>query len=209
MTNTIGIKVTTVAPFNYGHLAVSGGVATIAEFINDKAICFSLCASLGMLSPSPFPPEKDHLRDMRRIPWRASMLRTENPALLSPIARRSDLGIEGGYQVNIRRASASGNFKEYFSIQEVPPGQEFEGILVGEDPFEIAGMDEFSIRIGSNRTGIARIRKCDTPESVTVNVATGALFGRKIPVDRFILNEMLASPEMTATDAAVEMSKWH
>lgn len=43
MSHVIGLKLTTLTPFNYGHLLVSGGVSTIPEVINDRAVMFSLC----------------------------------------------------------------------------------------------------------------------------------------------------------------------
>jgi hypothetical protein len=39
-------------PFNYGHLAVQGGVATIPEIIGDRAVAFALAAALGLMRAS-------------------------------------------------------------------------------------------------------------------------------------------------------------
>jgi len=205
----VGLKLTTLTPFNYGHLLVSGGVATIPDVINDRAVVFALCAALGKMSRSLVLPEKDVLGHMREIPWRTSLFTTDVPRLLRPIARRSDLGIEGGYQDQVQRASSSGNFKEYFTIQEVPAYQEFYGILDGEvDPFEIAEADEFCIRVGSNRTGMVRVEKANVSK-VRLNVATAKLFGRDLHCDRFVLDQIGMSKPMDVADAVSEMRQWH
>jgi hypothetical protein len=76
-------------------------------------------------------------------------------------ASNSVPSVEGGYPDRVRRAAASGNFKEYFSIQEVPAGQDYSGAVFGEDPFERVSDvgDAIVVRIGSNRTGMLKIER--------------------------------------------------
>jgi hypothetical protein len=203
------IKATTLTPFNYGHLAVQGGVATIPELIGDRAIAFALAAALGMMRASVVLPPKDYRTHLAAMPWRTSVLETETPRLLPPLARRSDLGAEGGYPDKVRRAAASGNFKEYFTIQEVPPGQVFHGAVFGEDPFaRIEGMDALVVRIGSNRTGMLKIERDDSVETVRLNAATALLFGRSLTVERYVLHEMQLTPSMGLVPASQEVEAW-
>ncbi len=209
MTNVIGLKAKIIAPFNYGHLLVNGGVATIPDYINDRAILFSIANALGMLAGSLVLPEKPMYRQhIGLLPWRASLFHCDQSRLNPPLARRSDLGVEGGYQDNIRRATGSGNFKEYFTIQEVPAFQEFFGLLTGPDPFEMAGSDSLCVRIGSNRTGMALLSKCEA-KTARLNAATARLFERVLPVERFILDSMQATQMVTPAEAASEMSQWN
>lgn len=165
--------------------------------------------ALGKMSRSLVLPEKDVVGHIRQMPWRTSLFTTSTPRLLPPLARRSDLGVEGGYQNAVRRASGGGNFKEYFSIQEVPPYQVFTGLLVGDiNPFKIAESDSFCIQIGSNRTGMVRVEKHDVGE-VKLNVATAKLFGRELKCERFILDKIGMSTAMNVDVAANEMRQWH
>lgn len=90
-TSIHGVRLTTVTPFNYGHLLVQGGVATIPDLIGDRAVAFALCGALGMLSKCPVPPGKDYKGHLASMPWRTSVFQTDNPVLLPPLARRSDL----------------------------------------------------------------------------------------------------------------------
>jgi hypothetical protein len=204
------IKATTLSPFNYGHLAVQGGVATIPEVIPDRAICFALCAALGMMSPRLALPAKDYRSHIGAMPWRASMLIADAPRLLPPIARRSDLGVEGGYPDKVRRAASSGNFKEFFTIQEVPPEQVFRGAIFGMDPFLVVnGSSSLVVRIGSNRTGMVLVERDDSVKSVRLNASTAALFGRPLPAERYLLDEMQMTPELSLEDASAEVAQWN
>jgi hypothetical protein len=206
----IPIRATTLSPFNYGHLAVQGGVATIPELIGDRAIAFALAAALGMMRASSVLPCKDYRSHLKAMPWRTSVLETDAPRLLPPLARRSDLGVEGGYPEKVRRAAASGNFKEYFTIQEVPPGQVFQGAVFGEDPFARAGgVKDFAVRVGSNRTGMLKIERDDSVTQVRLNAATALLFGRSLPVERYVLHELQLTAAFKDLDtAAREVETW-
>lgn len=204
------IRATTLTPFNYGHLAVQGGVATIPELIGDRAIAFALSAALGLMRSSVvLPPRKDYRAHLAAMPWRTSILETDEPRLLPPLARRSDLGAEGGYPEKVRRASASGNFKEFFTIQEVPVGQVFHGAVFGADPLAwIDAVDHLVVRIGSNRTGMLKIERDDNGRTVRLNATTALLFGRSLPVERYVLYDMQLTKSLNLADAAQEVETW-
>ncbi len=203
------IRATTLTPYNYGHLAVQGGVATIPELIGDRAVAFALAAALGMMRASVVLPSKDYHTHLGAMPWRTSVLETDSPRLLPPLARRSDLGAEGGYPEKVRRAAASGNFKEYFTIQEVPQGQVFRGAVFGEDPFaRVDGVNTLVVRIGSNRTGMLKIERDDSVKEVRLNAATALLFGRRLEIERYVLHEMQLTPSLALDDAAREVEAW-
>jgi hypothetical protein len=207
----IPIKATTLTPFNYGHLAIQGGVATIPDMIGDRAIAFAMAAALGMMRAAAVPPDKDYQAHLTAMPWRTSVLEADNPKLLPPLARRSDLGVEGGYPDRVRRAAASGNFKEFFLIQEVPAGQVFRGAFFGMDPFAheaVGGHIEIIVRIGSNRTGMVKIERDASINTVRLNAATAMLFGRRLPVERYVLHETQLTASMVLSEAAEEVSQW-
>lgn len=205
----VPIRASVLAPFNYGHLAVQGGVATIPEIVSDTAIAFGLCAAMGMLHTCLRPPEENYRLHISRMPWRTSMLTCNRPRLLPPLARRSDLGVEGGYPSKVQRAAKSGNFKEFFTIQEVPCEQVFQGAVFGLDPFLEAGEDRIVVRIGSNRTGILLIEKDEDSREVRLNAATGALFSRSVPVARYLTHRLQMSPPMSLDAAARETAEWN
>jgi hypothetical protein len=203
------VRATTLSPFHYGHLAVQGGTATISEFIGDRAVVFGLCSAFGLMSSSLILPEKpNYRRHLGAMPWRTSMFHTHNPRLLPPLARRSDLGAEGGYPDRVRRAANTGNFKEFFTIQEVPPDQVFHGAIFGEDPFERIGSDKIVTRIGSNRTGLLLLERGDANEPIRLNAATAALFDRSVRSERYILHDMQVSASMSLDGAVLEVAQW-
>jgi hypothetical protein len=203
------IRGITLTPYNYGHLAVQGGVATIPELIGDRALAFALAAALGMMQASVVLPSKNYRTHLAAMPWRTSVLETDSPRLLPPLARRSDLGAEGGYPEKVRRAAASGNFKEFFTIQEVPQGQVFRGAVFGEDPFaRVDGVNTLVVRIGSNRTGMLKIERDDSVKEVRLNAATALLFGRQLEIERYVLHEMQLTPSLALDDAAREVEAW-
>jgi hypothetical protein len=205
------IRATTLTPFNYGHLSVQGGVATIPEIIGDRAVAFALAAALGMMRACVVLPAKDYRGHLAAMPWRLSVLETKDPRLLPPLARRSDLGVEGGYPDRVRRAAASGNFKEFFSIQEVPAGQDYRGAVFGENPFELVPntSDAIVVRIGSNRTGMLKLERAASIETVRLNAATALLFGRRLRVERYFLHETQLTARMTLDEAASEVGTWN
>jgi hypothetical protein len=206
---TTPVRARTLTPFYWHHLAVQGGSATIPEAISDRALCFALCGALGMMNTRLLmPPKPDYRRHLSMMPWRASMLLTDQPRLLPPLAMRSDLGVEGGYPDKVRRAASSGNFKEFFTIQEVPPGQVFRGSIFGMDPFQLTGHDSVVVRIGARRTGMLLLERDPGIRLVRLNASTARLFDRILPMERYLLGDMQMTSEMSLEDAAAEVAKW-
>lgn len=209
----VPLRAETLTPLAYGSLAVDGGVASISEILGDRALAFALCAAFGMMSSSSVLPQSaDYREDLSRMPWRTSLLKARSSHLLPPLAKRSDLGIEGGYQNNFRVAAGTGDFKEFFTIQEIAPGSIYDGALFVEDeamdPFAIAGCDEVVVRMGNSRTGQVLLTRGAGDMPVRLNAATAWLFGRRLPVDRFYLHNLQASPFMSLEEAAGEVSAW-
>ena len=129
------IQAETLTPFAYHSLMVQSGTATLPELISDNALMFGLASTLGMMRGSVCLPEKDYRRDMDAMPWRASVLTTDTPRLLPPVARRLNLDEEGGMKQKLYAITSKGNLKTYFFTQEVPAGVVFTGALFGFDPF--------------------------------------------------------------------------
>jgi hypothetical protein len=202
------LRATTLTPYHWNHLAVTGGTATIPEAIPDRAFCFALAVALGMATQSLLIPKMDYRRHLAAMPWRASMLLTSDPRLLPSLSRRSDLGVEGGYPDRVQRATKSGNFKEFYSIQEVPEGQVFRGATFGMDPFERAGTDDFVVRIGEGRTGMLRLQRDPEVKTVRLNASTARLFDMELPSSRYLLGSIQMSPEMSLQEAASVVASW-
>lgn len=209
MTAVIGLKATTLTPFAYHSLAVQGGTATLPELISDSALCFGLANALGYARAWCALPAKDYKRDWSAMPWRASVLVTERPRLLPPIARRLNLEEEGGFQKKLRDVVSKGNLKQFWSIQEVPPAVEFKGALFGPDPFKVVGADEIVIRVGLHRNGMVKLEPDRTVDRVRLNAATAMLFEQELTVERFLLYGLQLTMPMPLKDAAEEVSKWN
>ncbi len=203
-----GIQAETLTPFAYHSLMVQSGTATLPELVSDNALMFGLAATLGMVRNSVCLPDKDYRRDLAAMPWRASVLTTENPRLLPPVARRLNLEEEGGMKQKLYAVTSKGNLKTYFFTQEVPPGVVFNGALFGFDPFEYSGQDELVIRIGLHRNGMLRLRRSEDGQ-VRLNAATAALFGRELPVERYLLYGLQLTSAMPTKQALQEVQQWN
>jgi hypothetical protein len=81
MNNIIPLKLTTLSPFNYGHLAIQGGVSTISSIINDRAFCFALANTIGITSNKVALPEKDYKKHWNQIPFKSSLFINYNPKI--------------------------------------------------------------------------------------------------------------------------------
>ncbi|QTR52809.1 hypothetical protein [Thiothrix unzii] len=203
-----GIQAETLTPFAYHSLMVQGGTATLPELVSDQALMFGLAATLGMMRSSVCLPTKDYRRDMEAMPWRASVLMTEQPRLLSPVVRRLNLTEEAGYKRRIQDVVKKGNLKDFFTTQEVPPSVVFTGALFGFDPFAYSGQDELVIRIGLHRNGMLRLRPVKV-EQVRLNAATAALFGHELSVERYLLYGLQLTERMPVKDALQAVQQWN
>lgn len=208
--NAIGIEATTLTPFCYHSLMVQSGTATLPELINDCAVAFGLAATLGMTAARTGLPPKNYRRHLAAMPYRTSVFVTDIPRLLPPLTRRLNLDAEAGIQEKIQNVAKKGNLKDFFYTQEVPPGQEFRGMVFGFEgfnPFEYAGETELVIRVGLHRNGMVRLREADI-HKVRLNAWTAALFKCELPVDRFCLHNIQLTPWMEPNAAATEAAKW-
>ena len=208
---SIGIRAETLSPFAYHSLMVQGGTATLPELISDNAIAFGLAATLGMMRARVALPKKDYLRDWQSMMWRSSVFTTKTPTLLPPMIRRLNLTEDGGYKEKLQNLTSKGNFKDFFTTQEVPQGIIFTGALFGFDPFKATGQDELVIRIGLHRNGMVRLTKQDKAEKLTtvrLNASTAALFKRDLAVDRYLLHGLQLAPEMPLKAALQEVQQW-
>lgn len=204
----IPIRASTVTPFAYHSLAVQSGTATLPELISDTAIGFGLASTLGMMAARVALPTRDYLRDLRAMPYRASVFTTDQPELLPPLVRRLNLDGEAGLQKKVQDVAYKGNLKEYFQIQEVPEGKEFTGALFGFDPFAETGEQELVIRIGLHRGGMVRLTPDPTVDRVRLNAATAHLFGRELAVERYALHNLQMTALLPLNEAARELNQW-
>ena len=209
MSPPIGLRAETLTPFAYHSLAVQGGTATLPELISDNAILFGLATTMGQARPRGALPRKDYRRDLRAIPWRASVLLAEHPRLLPPLARRLNLEEEGGYRKKLRDVTYKGNMKQYWTTQEVPPGAVFRGALFGVDPFAVSGRDAIVIRVGLHRNGMVKLERDTDVEQVRLNASTAALFERELQVERFLLHGLQLTPKMSLSQAGIETAQWN
>ena len=182
--DAVGITAETLTPFAYHSLMVQSGTATLPELIGDRAVAFGLAATLGMMVARVALPERDYRRDLSAMPYRTSVFVTDEPKLLPPLVRRLNVDAEAGLKEKVDNVTRKGNLKSFFMTQEVPPGQVFRGAIFGYDPFAITGQRELVIRVGLHRAGMVRLRPAPEVDTICLNAATAALFGRELPVAR-------------------------
>lgn len=209
MSTIVGLRATTLTPFSYHSLAVQGGTATLPELISDNALCFGLAAALGYVRAWAALPEKDYRRDLRAMPWRASVLIADEPRLLPPLARRLNLEEEGGFPKKLRDVANKGNLKQFWTIQEVPPASVFRGALFGIDPFAETGRDTLVIRVGLHRNGMVKLERDNQIGAVRLNAWTAMLFERALSVQRFLIYPLQLTAPMPLADAAKEVAQWN
>lgn len=209
----IGVKATTLTPFAYHSLMVQSGSATLPELISDRAIAFGLAATLGWLRANVVLPQKDYRAHLSAMPYRTSVFMTESPRLLPPLICRLNLDAEAGLKWKIQNVAKKGNLKDFYQIQEVPEGQEFNGAIFKFDPFAYAEkithnpVNELIIRIGLHRSGMVSLTKTEI-KTIRLNAATAALFERDLPVERYCLYGLQLSPQYTLATAATEVEQW-
>jgi hypothetical protein len=205
-----GIQAETLSPFSYHSLMVQGGTATLPEIISDAAIAFGLASTLGMMRAQVALPKKDYLRDWQAMPWRSSVFCTQHPELLPPMIRRLNLTEEAGYAEKLQNLTKKGNFKDFFTTQEVPANITFSGALFGFNPFKATGQDELIIRIGLHRNGMLRLTPDKQTKVCLLNASTAALFANAeaLPVDRYLLHSLQLTSEMTTKEALNIVKHW-
>jgi len=206
----IGAQARVISPWAYHGLMTPGGSATISAFLSDSAIGFALANALGWMPNGPaLPIQKELKKHWMQIPLRASFFECQDPRLLPPRAMKLNLDIEGGLQPRIQSVTASGNVKPFFSVQEVPVGLVYEGLLVGLDPFEELGVSEIVIRVGLRQNGQVLLTKKE-PSPARLNASSAMLFERERDVgcEKYLLANMQASRLFAPTEALDELWRW-
>lgn len=154
------------------------------------------------------------------LPWLCSAFETVEPRLLPPLAKRLNLDVEGGYPKRVQDATATGNLKSWFFVQEVPPGVAYDGAVFGPEPFEAASrvegrrVDEIVVRTGRHLGGLLSLRR-HPMERVRLNVHTAHLFGDdasgadpRLAVDVFALYDMQLTAPLVLAEAAEVVGRW-
>jgi hypothetical protein len=211
----VGVRATALTPITYFSLPIQGGVATLPDALPDIPILFALAAVHGLMPSHPcLPTAPDYRRHLSAIPWRASVFEVECPRLLPPTAQRRTIDSEAGCHVRFTSAAKRGNFKDYFRVQSIPTayGGEagvgvFHGAVFGPDPFP-PGEDGLVIRVGKSRSGMLLLEREPGERSVRLNAYTAELFGEELPVERYMLHTLQASPCMSFAEAAWRLSAW-
>jgi hypothetical protein len=176
---------------------------------------------MGALAASTALPCKNYRRDLDRLPWLASMFEARNPRLMKPLGRRLTLDAEGGAPKRLSDATGSGNLKDWFFIQEVPPGVVYDGVIFGPDPFamatEIEGrpVEAIVMRTGRHLGGLLRVERGGDGEiPVRLNAHTAWLFGHdvendnRLALDVYALHDIQVTVPIPAAEAAGIVGTW-
>lgn len=206
--NVTSYKATLLSPLNYGSIAVQGGSATIPFILGDVAFCFALAQAKGCMLKAPFlRTYPNYKEDLDNIPWRSSLLFSTNSELLSPIAKRLDLGIECGRQNSFVKAASSGNVKEFWKIQEISPGAVYHGALFYKNENPIS--NPIVIRMGQGRQGILYVEPLkEKLEDVYLNAHTAYRFNQTLPVKQFVLHTIQMTKKTPLEEAKEQVSLW-
>ncbi len=201
-THVVPLRAMTLTPFAYHSFTVQKGTATIPECISDTALAFGLAATLGMMANRVALPKRDYRTHLAAMPYRASLLVTDQPRLLPPLLRQIQ-------REDVANGTHADHGPEIFSIQEIPAEQLFLGAVFGFDPFAYTGLSELVIRVGLHRSGMVLLQRADPPMGhVYLNSATAHLFGRTLPVERYGLHTLQRSAAMSLEEAAMEVAHW-
>ena len=218
----IGVRLRTLTPYHYRSTPIPGGMSTIPQYLGDLGIMYAVAKALGSLAPSVALPSRADLRegmlrDLRRMPWLASVLESRDARLMPRLGRRLSLDGEGGLQESMEMATSTGNVKTWYFVQEVPPGTVYEGAIFGApDIFEAARdaqgtpVKQIIVRIGRNLSGVAAIERCETVEKVRLNLWTDRLVGMKpdLEMERYALHNIQPSESIEIDEAAARMRMW-
>lgn len=206
--NIIPFRAETLTPFYYHGLYVPDGSATHPDVLSDTALCFALAHAFGIPSARCLREKPDYRKDLRSIPWRASLSTGENNRNIAPVRHIIDVDREGGNSVRMQKNMASGFFKKTFYVHEVAPEALYHGIIIGPDPFQMTHTDEVIIRIGVGRLGIVRLTKDKPRDNYRLNVATGRLFGCALSEESRILDTIRFSFPYSPAEAKEILSTW-
>ncbi len=218
--NATPVSARTLTPYHHHTLATPSGTATDARFLPDRAMSYALAGALGALAASPALFPKDYARDFRALPWLVSVLQADKARLLPPLGKRLNIEFEGGHSKKIQDATATGNLKTWFFIQEAAPELVYRGAVFGPDPFrvasEVAGeaVNEIVIRTGRHLGGLMALRRNDSAGNVRLNAHTAHLFGDDpnadpdLAVDIFALYDLQYSKPLALSRAASIVARW-
>lgn len=205
-----GIKATVLTPFYYHGLYARDGSATDANIITDTALVFALRNTL-LAPPNVLSAKPDYLKQLKTLPWRASLLVGTRNTTLAPIRHTIDVEREGGYHENMQKNMGSGNFKKTFFVHETAVNSTYSGCLYGADPFEITQQESLVIRVGVSRLGMVKLTREQVPE-VQLNLATAHLFNtqnNQLLEAYRVMDTIRVSQPISLANAGQLLAQWH
>jgi len=209
MEETLGINARVLTPFYYHGLYARDGSTTHPNVITDTAFMFALRAAL-LGTPPVLRAQPDYKADLKKIPWRASLLIGTTNSMLPPVRHTIDVAREGGYHENMQKNMGSGNFKGTFFVHEVAVGANYEGILLGPNPFKILKSKTIVVRVGVAKQGMLEISSHKpVNKTVRLNTATARLFGRDLKEAYRIIDTIRISQALSQNEATEELQLWY
>lgn len=220
VSETTPVVATTLTPYHHHTLATPSGTATDARFLPDRAMSYALAGAMGALASSPALFPKDYARDLAALPWLVSVMEADRPHLLPPLGKRLNIEYEGGHSKRVQDATATGNLKTWFFVQEAAPQLTFKGAVFGPDPFTVAShasgeaLDEIVVRTGRHLGGIVSLRRADDVQNVRLNAHTAHIFGddpnadSDLAVDVYTLYDLQYSKPLPLRQAAAIVARW-
>lgn len=211
------VKAKVLSPFHYNHLPIAGGSSTLPHVITDTSIMFALANALGNINQGLLlKGNPNYKQDIKNLPIKSSLFKRNPvdgiPELMEPLAQRFSITDEYYSFTDFKRnnkLSASGMFKEFFFIQQIPYGAEYTGTLYGVDPFELLGCSEIIVRIGINRSGIIMLKKTESND-IRLNAYTANMMtGNQFKVENIWLGRIYETYSINEHDFIQEVSLWN
>lgn len=211
MHEAIPIKAELLSPMYYHGIYIPDGSATHPNIITDTALVFALHHTLmGRPFVRPDSTYPDYLGDLKKIPWRASLLMGKTNQMLAGIRHTVDVEREGGYQDQLQKGMGSGNYKKQFFVNEVAIGAKYTGLLYGPNPFKATGQTELIIRVGVGKTGLLKLTEKIDVTQFCLNCATAKLFDPKPSLKEAyrILDTIRVSQPLSLESSQAILEKW-
>jgi CRISPR-associated protein Csc1 len=173
-------RITLLSPLFY-YTKTESGVASTTPFIGDIALIyatnFALSGENDITYQTKSKPDYEEIRDLGYL-WTVArpikIMRTPTYARnTSPIS-------DGMVRKDLIDLMGKTLFKNYFHVQGIEVGSEFQVSLLGELNFP----DKFTLRIGNNRDCLILLKRIDNIEKdIWINYYTiTKIFGKDIPL---------------------------
>jgi CRISPR-associated protein Csc1 len=175
--NILPLKITSISPIQYFYTAAAGGMRS-SNFIGDIALKYAFLRQMGLFSlpePGKSKPTYKELNDFPfwltvGIPGSMAFKNGKSTVFMKNMIRNTMQGADyNGSNVHPLFKTGSLMYKNFFFVQPIMPGNVFYSYLLFDDSyFNKLKLPEV-IRIGNNKTGMAKIERSINNFNAVIN----------------------------------------